>query len=200
MKQAVDQKQSQSCKLIFEKNNLLEGIVRSQKIKNLQNNFLRKIKRTATTQAPVELPQFGEWQRDQQANWKGLELPPLLDNCLNLLSVLQIITLLVVYSLSLIFEELRTSNQILNTLQAGSLVFYFLEIVLGLVTVKSAAGKKVELVREIVVFYLHSSLWVDAASLLILVVDLVLDDPAISYLRLFIIFKLPQCLDKIEKL
>lgn len=137
MRTAVEQKKRGSCKLIFEKNNILEGIVRSQKIKKLQNTFLRKIQRTSTTQPPVAYDQFADWSDNPFLHFRGIELHPLVDSLLNLLSVLQIITLLVVYSLSLVYENLLRSSVALSTLQLASLVFYVAEIIVNLVSVKS---------------------------------------------------------------
>jgi hypothetical protein len=147
MRTAVEEKKRGTCKLIFEKNNILEGIVRSQKIKKLQNTFLRKIQRTSTTQPPVAYDQFADWSDNSFLHFRGIELHPLVDSLLNLLSVLQIISLLVVYSLSLVYENLLRSSLALSTLQLASLVFYVAEIAVNLVSVKSEAGKKVEHLR-----------------------------------------------------
>jgi len=47
-KEAVEENQANSNKFIFEKNHVLKGIVKSQKIKKLKNNFIQKISRTST--------------------------------------------------------------------------------------------------------------------------------------------------------
>lgn len=81
-----------------------------------------------------------------------------------------------------------------------SLLFYFVEIVLNLVTVKSQAGKKIVVLKDIFRYYLSNNLVIDVLSFMILLLDISGDFRIISYLRLFIVFKLPQCLSKIDKL
>lgn len=72
---------------------------------------------------------------------------------LSLLSVIQIITLLVIYTISIVFEDLIANNSYLAGLQIGSLIFYFLEISLNLISIKSEAGKKITIIKEIIAFY-----------------------------------------------
>lgn len=44
------------------------------------------------------------------------------------------------------------------------------------------------------------SFWVDVMSFIILLLDITTSVNGMSYLRLFIVFKLPACLGKVEKL
>lgn len=133
-------------------------------------------------------------------NLTGIELTPLVDSLLNLLSVIQIITLLVIYTISIVFEDLITNNASLSTLQMGSLLFYLIEIILNLISIKSEAGKKIVIIKEIISHYFSKSFMIDIISFFILLLDISTSYPIISVFRLFIIFKLPQCLHKIEKL
>jgi len=50
---------------------------------------------------------------------------------------------------------------------------------------------------DIIELYAKGHLWIDLVSLLILVVDLSADLSFVSFFRLFIFAKLPQCIDKI---
>jgi len=108
------------------------------------------------------------------------------------LSVLQILTLAVIYSLSLVFNEIEGSFS--SSLQTGSLVFYFVEIVINLTSIKISAGKKIRYLPEIFKCYFRRTMIIDLLSFLILFFDIFANWSLTSYLRLFILFKLPQCL------
>lgn len=56
------------------------------------------------------------------------------------------------------------------------------------------------MIKEIIAYYANRSFLIDIISLIILLVDISTCLAGISYLRLFIFFKLPGCLNKIEKL
>ncbi len=64
-------------------------------------------------------------------------------------------------------------------------------------TVKFANGRKIDVFKDIWIYYLKNNFGVDFISFLILVIDVAFTFQGIGYLRLFVIFKLPQCLDKI---
>ena len=153
--------------------------------------------RTSTAAQPVEFDIFSVMHKDSLLKSKGIELPQFISNLLNLLSVLQIISLLFIYSISITFIDLMNTSIILSTLQQGSLFFYLLEIVLNLISIKSEAGKKVVIIEEIVRYYVSHNFWVDVISFFILLLDISTNIEGMSYLRLFIIFKLPACLSKI---
>lgn len=57
-----------------------------------------------------------------------------------------------------------------------------------------------EVIEDIIRYYLGRSFWVDVVSFIILLLDITTSLSVMSYLRLFIVFKLPACLGKIEKL
>jgi len=54
LKQEADSKKKNSCRLLFEKNNILQGIVQAQKISNLKKNFIKKIRRSSPYYPPVD--------------------------------------------------------------------------------------------------------------------------------------------------
>ena len=159
--------------------------------------FIKKIMRTSTAAEPVEFDIFSMMEKDSLLKSEGIDLPQFISNLLNLLSVLQIISLLFIYSISITFIDLMNTSTSLSTLQLGSLFFYLLEIVLNLISIKSEAGKKVVIIEEIVRYYVSRNFWVDVISFFILLLDISTNIQGMSYLRLFIIFKLPACLSKI---
>ena len=67
-------------------------------------------------------------------------------------------------------------------------------------TIKYKAGKKLVTLEDILTDYLQSSLIIDLLNLLVLILDVQSNQPIIYFARLFIITKLPQCLDRLEKL
>jgi hypothetical protein len=69
---------------------------------------------------------------------------------MNISSVIQIMSMLFIYSISIAFFDLMGENTFLVILQYGSIFFYLLEIVLNLISVKSSAGKKVVIIEEII--------------------------------------------------
>ena len=71
---------------------------------------------------------------------------------------------------------------------------------MNFVTVKFEEGKKLSTFREIWRFYLKDNVLIDFISLIVLLLDLFFDLQVTIYLRLFIIVKLSQGLEKIEKL
>lgn len=79
----------------------------------------------------------------------------------------------------------------------ASLFFYLLEIILNLISIKSESGKQITVIKEIIIYYANRSFIIDIISLIILLVDILTSLTGISYLRLFIFFKLPGCLNKI---
>jgi hypothetical protein len=137
MHQKISDSKGGTCKLIFENNNILEGIIRSQKIKKLQDMFIKKIRRTSTAATPVHFTLFSSMEGESILGGKGVEVPQGLSNFLNVLSVLQILCLLFIYSVSITFQDLMSENSLVSTLQMSSLLFYLIEIGLNLVSIKS---------------------------------------------------------------
>jgi energy-coupling factor transporter transmembrane protein EcfT len=67
-------------------------------------------------------------------------------------------------------------------------------------TVKAKAGKRLKTLESILKDYLSSGMIIDAINILILIVNQFAPDEIMQYFRLFIITKLPQCLEKMERL
>ena len=69
---------------------------------------------------------------------------PTIETIINLFSVIQIFTLLVIYSISFVFEDLFSGEYtFIEAMQITSLVFYFIEMVFNFITVKFSAGRKI---------------------------------------------------------
>ena len=64
-------------------------------------------------------------------------------------------------------------------------------------TVRLVAGKKISYFREIAEYYLHHNFLPDVICILTMLVDTSSDLDVMRYLRLLIILKVPQCLNKI---
>ena len=82
-------------------------------------------------------------------------------------------------------------------MQLFSLAFYLFEIVYNSVTIKTSGGKRFVSYADILDYYSRNNLVVDSISFLILLIDCTTSLNAMIYLRLFIITKLPQCLEKL---
>lgn len=72
-----------------------------------------------------------------------------------------------------------------------------MEIILNFISIKYSAGKKIEVIKDIIEYYISQNFWIDFISVVILLTDISTKQTAVTYFRMFIIFKLPQCLDKI---
>ena len=70
-----------------------------------------------------------------------------MDGLFSLLSVLQILLLMVLYTLSIVFENLFITGKISYYLQIMSLCYYFIEIVLNFLTVRRKMGKRIEIIK-----------------------------------------------------
>lgn len=78
-------------------------MVKAQKVKNITKNFVKKMRRTSVYYQPVEYEKVKIEQETSILLLKGFELPFMADIVISLLSVLQILTLLVIYTLSIVF-------------------------------------------------------------------------------------------------
>ena len=112
------------------------------------------------------------------------------------MSILQIMCLFILYTLSLVFPLVERAKFI-STVQLFSLAFYLFEMVYNCVTIKTSGGKKFVSYADILDYYSRNNLIVDSISFLILLIDCTTALNAMIYLRLFIITKLPQCLEKL---
>lgn len=86
---------------------------------------------------------FSHEEMESILDYKGFELPSLADNLLNLLSIILIFFLLVVYSISIVFNDLINQSHILARIQIASLFFYLIEITINFTSIKFDAGKRI---------------------------------------------------------
>lgn len=142
---------------------------------------------------PVDFVGFSETDSTSLMQWEAFEPPSFLDNLIGLLSVLQVVFLVVMYSMALVFDHLK-DVPLVHGVQLFSLGFYLFELSYNCITVKSRGGRRLLHLEEILSHYFHGSLAVDLFNLFVLVVDLSAEWEAMPYIRLLIISKLPQCL------
>jgi hypothetical protein len=81
-----------------------------------------------------------------------------------------------------------------------AIVFYGVELVLKMVTVKSVEGKRISNLWEIWRIIGYDKLFIDAVNILIIVIDISLESHAMSILRLMVMTKLPQVLANLEEI
>lgn len=101
-------------------------MVKTQKVRNITKNFVKKVRRSSVYYPPVEYEKVKIEEHTSFLYLKGFELPIVADIVISLLSVIQILSLLIVYTLSIVFDDLITNYVVLSELQRISLVFYFL--------------------------------------------------------------------------
>lgn len=131
----------------------LKDIISRQKVQILRDKFIDKIKRNNIFAPPVDFLGFDAGSSDESfLNSNGFELNRFIDNGLTLLSVIQITFLLLAYSLALVFTEIASVDSV-TSLQIFSLSFYLIEIGYNCVTVKTASGKKLTKLSQILMYY-----------------------------------------------
>lgn len=116
-------------------------MISKQKVSNLRNKFIQKIKRNNPESFPVDFIGFQREDKSSIMQKEGFEVNLTIDNIIGLLSIIQIVFLFVMYTLSLVFSDLE-NTKIINILQQVSIFIYFTEIFYNLVTVKSQAGRR----------------------------------------------------------
>lgn len=110
-----------------------------------------------------------------------------------------LVLLLFVFTLELVFQGSFNLNMV-TIVEALSLPYYVLDIALNFILIKSFSGRKLTKLKEIGLHYLTKFFAVDSACVLILLLDLAISSSLLQVLRLIFIAKIPQCMDKIEKL
>lgn len=166
---------------------------------SLCSKFIGKLHRNNCHSPAVDYKGYEIEEKESFLQERGFEVNQAVDNTITFLSILQIVCLFFSYTLALVFPEVQEAP-VIGSLQYFSLGFYLIEIVYNCLTVRASAGKKLVTYREILEHYLHTNLMVDLISFLILMVDCNTEMPYMEFMRLFIIAKLPQCLEKMEKL
>lgn len=171
----------------------LKEIVSKQKVSNLRNKFIDKIRRNNVYSQPIDFIGFEEEKRESLWKLEGFQNNSTVDNLIGLINIISVFLLVFMSSLNLVFDQLR-QNQLLWGFQMFSLLFFFFEMIYNSVTIKSKAGKKLSTFEEIFDDYLHSNLIIDAINILILLIDLNTEVQSMMFLRMFIVTKIPQSL------
>lgn len=174
----------------------MKDIIRKYKIKSIVSNFIKKIKRVSVLKDPAQYSEYEEFDKNILDKQYGYDLPPLAENIITLMGVFQIICFAFVLSITLVYSELQENTYITDfeTLTLATLV---IEILLNLCTVKHYSGKKIQTLREIWEFYLKGYFIIDLLGVIILVCNIFTSSPHLNYLKIIILLKLGQCVDKI---
>lgn len=130
---------------------------------------------------------------------KGFQLNAHFNTLFSILHIIITISLIYICSLMLVYEELDGLESALY-FQIFGLFFFAVEFAINLATVKVYQGRKLTTIREIWIYYWHSYLLIDVINILILVFDLSSSWQALKVLRLFILAKMPQSLERLERL
>ena len=149
--------------------------MKKHKIRKIQQQFNNKLSRNSIKKLNFVSPLMNSEQSSFFWHSKGIKIPPLIDGTLNLLSVIQIFTLTILYTISIVFEDLFKTQYWCFLLQIGSLCFYFIEIFLNLIAIKNKMGKKIEIIKDIIIEYILKDFWIDIISLAILLADIIFD-------------------------
>lgn len=184
---------------LFEHNQVLREIIKKYKIRGIVNNFVRKVKRTSVFSQPVEFHASRDHQKGFLCKDHALELPAFTENLLSILCVLQVFGLAILSSISLVYLEVRQS-QMANDFEICCTLLSLVELLVNLTTVKYSSGKKLRSFLEIWRFYARGSLAIDLSTTLILFAGTLVESPLLVYLKMLIFLRIPQCLDRIEKL
>jgi hypothetical protein len=68
-----------------------------------------------------------------------------------------------------------------------------------MMTTKCISGKLITKLKEIIECYLQESLVIDLSLIVLMTAEIFFDGTAIGYMKLVIVFKLPNLLEKLEK-
>lgn len=133
--------------------------------------------------------------------WKksGFELPQLAENIITLIGIIQIILFSFILSITLVYPQLQ-ENGYVTDFETFTLLILFIEILINLTTVKYHSGKKIQTLFEIWQFYLRGYFVIDLLGVIVLFCNIFTYSPHLNYLKVLILLKIPQCIDKMEKL
>ena len=170
--------------------------IHEMKVNNLVNNFVKKVTLNSTARDPVEFSPFEE-KEDTSENLNGLEIPSLLNSVFYVLSIINTIVMLVIASISIIFEDAMSSQGVTN-IQIWAALWLLVEIVVNFVKVSYSNGYyKLEKIKEIAKHYVKSRFGLDLICFVGLMIEIIFDFKLSVLLRLNFLLKLPDCLEKI---
>ena len=114
----------------------------------------------------------------------------------NILSILNITMMLIIASISVIFEE--QFNEGVTTIQIWGAAWLLVEIVVNFVKVSYSKGYyKLEKIKEIAKNYVKSEFCIDLICFVGLVIDIAFDFKWTFLVRLIFLLKLPDYLEKL---
>lgn len=161
---------------------------------------MKKIKRTTVLNNPVNY-ESGDIINNEDTFWSrsGLELPQFVENVITIMSIIQIVLQSIVTSISLVYEEIRASD-FFYILSIVSVFFSIFELTLNLFTIKYRSGKKLKTFLEIWKNYSEGYLLLDILTAIFLTLYVLFPSDILSFFKIIIFLKLPQSLEKLEKM
>ena len=152
----------------------LKRKIHELKVNNLVNNFAKKISMNSAERNPVDYSPF-EDKVDTSEGYNGLEIPNFLNNIYNVISLINIIVILVVASLSIIFEQTMKNSGVM-VVEIIGVCWLVIEIAVNFVKVSYSKGYyKLEKIREIAKDYARRRFWIDLICLTGLTIDIISD-------------------------
>jgi hypothetical protein len=130
---------------------------------------------------------------------KGIELKEIEEKIASIISIYNIVSSIFVFTLSLVFPEIK-ENLFVKIHQIIGVCIFIIELFLNFITVKFSLGRKLENVKEISFDYLHHKFAIDSCNILFMIVSLIAKDSFVDYFRIITLFKLQDCMEKLEKL
>ena len=177
----------------------LEDVIHEIKINHLVNTFARKISMNNVEREPVDFTPFDE-KVDRSEEMNGMEIPNILLNGFYVISILNTVVMWIIASMSVIFTE-ATSSQQITSIQTWATVWMVIEIVVNFLRVTYGKNyNKLEKIRDIASGYFKSRFGIDLLCLAGLIIDLVIESEATIAARIAFFLKVVDLMDKIEAL
>ena len=109
-----------------------------------------------------------------------------------------LVTFLLIFlnSIQLVFSHVLVEE--FRIIKLCVLTFYVVELMVDMLTVKKVEGRRFEVLRDIWEYLGPEKIVMNLINILIIVFDVSFDMTAVAYLRLFILFKLPQVLQTLQ--
>ena len=153
--------------------------------------FIKKLKRTIVRQFPVEHQSLHLHEKTKKF-LNGVSISPFLEFLLSALGILEISFLMVIISLSTVFQSVYTSELYFSALLLG-FGFHILDIVKSIVSVKNHDGKRFDKLNDIVNIYIKNQGFSDCLILIAYLCEFIFYDHSLTKMSryLFLIKIIP---------
>ena len=151
----------------------LEEKIHKMRVKNLVNNFVKKATLNSVERTPVDFDPFGD-KIDTRGEFNGLEFNNVLLNVFYIISIINTLVMLGVFTMSVVFEKTLESKEITG-LQIWALIWLFVEIGVNMFRVSYGKGyNKLEKLKDIAEEYLKSKFALDLLCWVGLLIDIII--------------------------